>query len=57
MALTPMSTYDGVPCLRLRTSAGAATAEAMLREEGKSYQTKIVRSKKHGLEYVVMVLD
>lgn len=57
MALAPMTTYEGVPCLRLRTAGGAATAEAMLREEGRSYRTKIVRTKKHGLEYIVMVLD
>lgn len=54
--VTPTSTYDGFPCLRLRTAGGAATAEEMLRDEGKSYKTKIVRSKKHGTEYVVMVL-
>lgn len=57
MAISPMSTYDGVPCLRLKTAAGATTAEEMLREEGRSYRTKIVKSKKHGLEYIVMVLD
>jgi hypothetical protein len=57
MVLTPMSTYDGIPCLRFRTSAGALTAEDMLRDEGRSYRTKIVRTRKRGIEYVVMVLD
>lgn len=57
MALTPTSTYEGIPCLRLRTASGASTAEAMLREDGRSYRTKIIKSKKHGLEYIVMVLD
>lgn len=57
MVLTPMSTYDGIPCLRFRTSAGALTAEDMLRDEGRSYRTKIVRTRKRGVEYVVMVLD
>lgn len=57
MALTPMSTFDGVPCLRFKTAAGASTAESMLRDEGRSYRTKIAKSKKRGLEYIVLVLD
>jgi len=56
MMLTPMSTYDGVPCFRLKTAGGASAAEAMLRDEGRSYRTKIVKTKKNGLEYIVMVL-
>lgn len=57
MPLTPMSTYEDVPCLVFRTSAGALVAEDMLRDEGRSYRTKIVRTRKRGIEYVVMVLD
>jgi hypothetical protein len=52
-----MSTYDGVPCFRLKTAGGASAAEAMLRDEGRSFRTKITKSRKHGIEYIVMVLD
>lgn len=56
MTLTPTSMFEGTPCLRFKTAGGAATAEDILRGEGRSYRTKIVKSKKHGLEYIVMIL-
>jgi hypothetical protein len=57
MALVPTSMYNGFPCLILKTSAGVSAAEEILRSEGRSYRTKITKSKKRGIEYVVMVLD
>ena len=47
---------EDVLCLRFRTASDAAVAEDALRSEGRSYRTKIVRTKKSGLEYVVTVL-
>lgn len=56
MTLMTTSMYEGTPCLRFKTAGGAATAEDILRGEGRSYRTKIVKTKKNGLEYIVMVL-
>ena len=53
--MTTPSTYEGVPCLRLKTAERATEAEEVLRGQGKSYKTRIVKTKKHGLEYVVQV--
>jgi hypothetical protein len=42
---------------RFRSSAEAKNVEAALRANGKSYQTKISKSKKNGREFVVMLLE
>lgn len=47
---------EDVSSLRFRTAGDATVAEGILRASGKSYQTKIVRTKKNGLEYIVTVL-
>lgn len=57
MTTSPTDTYNGVPCLRVRTAGEAAAAEEVLRDQGRSYQTKIVKTRKRGLEYITMLLD
>ena len=49
------STYNGVPCLRLKTATDTVAAERALREQGRSYQTKISKTRKRGLEYIVLL--
>lgn len=49
------STYNGVPCLRFRTAGDALVATSALRGQDRSYQTKIVKTRKRGLEYVVLL--
>jgi hypothetical protein len=50
------TTYNGVPAARLKSALEAHNLEAMLRDAGHSYQTKISKSKKTGREFVVMLL-
>lgn len=53
---TATSTYNGVPCLRLKSAADTVAAERALRKQGRSYQTKISKTRKYGLEYIVLLL-
>ena len=49
--------YEGVPAARLRASTDAVALEEQLREQRWSYQTRITKTRKEGLTYVVMLLD
>lgn len=50
-------TYNGVPAARVKSISEAKNLEAALRQAGKSYKTKMLRSKQRGKEFVVMLLD
>ena len=56
LMLTQTSMSEDTLCLRFKTASDAATAEDILRGRGRSYRTKIVKTKKNGLEYIVVVL-
>lgn len=49
-------TYDGFKALKLRSASDAIMVENALSRADLSYQTKITRSKKHGREFVVMLV-
>jgi hypothetical protein len=48
--------YEGYKALLLTTIAEVNAVEAALTRTGVSYQTRIVRSKKHGLTYVITLV-
>lgn len=50
-------TYDGFKALKLRSANEAITVENALQRAAKSYQTKITRSKKHGREFIVLLVN
>ena len=49
-------THDGFKAMKLRSASEAITVENALQRAEKSYQTRITRSKKHGREFVVLLL-
>lgn len=49
-------THDGYRAMLLRTLSEALTVETALTQAQVPYRTRIVRSKKHGLVYVVMLV-
>lgn len=51
------TTYEGVPAVRLRSSADAVVLEEELRSQRWSYQTRITKTRKDGLAYVIMLLE
>lgn len=51
------SEYNGIPSARFDNSLEAHNFQAQLKELGVSHQTKIRKHKRHGREFVVMVLD
>lgn len=48
--------YDGFPAVRFNNSMDASEFEARLKEKNVSYRTKIVKHKKRGREFVVMLV-
>ena len=50
-------TYEGFRALKLRSANEAISVENALRRAALSFQTKITRSKKHGREFVVMLVS
>lgn len=49
-------TYEGFKALKLRSASEAIMVENALTRASKSYQTKITRSKKHGREFVILLV-
>ena len=49
--------YDGLPAAWFTSSSEAHNAEAALRQAGQSYRTKILKSKKAGRQFVVMLVS
>lgn len=50
-------TYDGFPAARFNNSCEASNFEAALRLENVSFRTKIVKHKRRGREFVVMLVE
>jgi hypothetical protein len=50
-------TYEGFKALKLRTATEAVAVENALSRQNKSFQTKITRSKKHGREFVILLVS
>lgn len=50
-------TYDGFRALKLRNAGEAIMVENALGRANLSYQTKITRSKKHGREFVILLVE
>jgi hypothetical protein len=50
-------TYEGFKALKLRTATEAVAVENELNRQSKSFQTKITRSKKHGREFVILLVS
>ena len=50
-------TYDGFKAVKLRSASEAIMLENALGLARMSFQTKITRSKKHGREFIVMIVQ
>ena len=50
-------TYDGFRSVKLRSASEAIVVENALSRASMSYQTKITRSKKHGREFVILLVE
>jgi hypothetical protein len=51
------SEYDGFKAIRFKGASECRNMETRLTLEGISFKTKIIKSKKRGLEYIVMLLE
>ena len=49
--------YDGARACKLRNAGEAIMVENALRKGNRSYQTRITRSKKHGREFVILLME
>ena len=49
--------FNGFRSVKVRTATEAVAVENALRRADLSFQTKITRSKKHGREFVVLLLE
>lgn len=54
--LSLFSTIDGATIAKFKSANEAHNVEIALKEANQSYQTKIKKSKKHGREFIVMLL-
>jgi len=50
-------TYEGFKALKLRSASDAIMVENALGRANLSYQTKITRSKKHGREFIILLVE
>ena len=48
--------FNGFKSVKLRTATDAVVVENALRRAALSFQTKITRSKKHGREFVILLV-
>lgn len=48
--------YDGFKAARFRSSVECHNTEYALALEGVSYKTKIIKNKKRGIEYILMLV-
>jgi hypothetical protein len=51
------STYNDLPAAKLQSSMQCNNLQVMLREAGVSFMTKIVKHKKRGKEFIVMLVE
>jgi hypothetical protein len=52
-----VETYEGIPAARFNNSLEAKNFEEALQHVGASYRTKIIKSKKHGRQFVITLLE
>jgi hypothetical protein len=50
-------TYAGFKAVKLRSASEAIMVENALGRASLSYQTKITRSKKHGREFIILLVE
>jgi hypothetical protein len=50
-------TFNGFRSVKVRTATEAVAVENELRRQERSFQTKITRSKKHGREFVILLVE
>lgn len=49
--------FNGFRSFKVRTATEAVAVENELKRQDRSFQTKITRSKKHGREFVILLVD
>jgi len=49
--------FNGFRSVKVRTATEAVIVENELSRQSKSFQTKITRSKKHGREFVILLVS
>lgn len=49
--------FNGFRSFKVRTATEAVVVENELNRQSKSFQTKITRSKKHGREFVILLVS
>jgi len=49
--------FNGFRSVKVRTATEAVAVENALSRQSKSFQTKITRSKKHGREFVILLVS
>jgi len=49
--------FNGFRSVKVRTATEAVVVENELNRQSKSFQTKITRSKKHGREFVILLVS
>jgi hypothetical protein len=49
--------YEGAPSVKLRSASETIMVENALKRAHLSYQTKISRTKKHGREFIVVLME
>lgn len=49
--------YEGFRAVKLRSASDAIAVENALKREHRSYQTRISRTKKHGREFVILLVE
>lgn len=49
--------YEGAPSVKLRSASETIMVENALKRAHLSYQTKISRTKKHGRQFIVVLME
>ncbi len=49
--------FNGFRSVKVRTATEAVAVEGALKRQAKSFQTKITRSKKHGREFIILLVE
>jgi len=49
--------FNGFRSIKVRTATEAVAVENELKRQERSFQTKITRSKKHGREFVILLVE
>ena len=49
--------YDGFQAARVKSALECVNLEGVLRRAKLSYKTKIIKNKKHGVSFIVMIVE